>query len=543
MEVQWIIDIIDSAEKTVWNYRKQFFNKGAVALRKTLDFLQNHVEDIVALGGENIFLEMGFSMILDAQGSEDEILVADVLEGQTIPALEQLVQSLQINHSPEETSWLEKNIAVLKSRGQKNLAQKIESAIPKDGCDYIAEYTASGHPTIGLTENGHFYYISGNNNPYRDAFSFVSANTGEKYYEYILFGAGLFYEAEVLLQLRPDVKLTITEPDLYLLKLALSLRDISEILGDERLTLTDRSFTEILLNLDVDKTDVLIRKPSLRHISDEKEREVLRIFFVKRMTILEQAYVLESEFRKNICADAQVKSVDDVASRFAGKKVYLVAGGPSLNGSIGFLKKSEEDAIILCVGTSAARLKSEGITSDFVIITDASDAIFNQINGNLDEKKTTLLYMCSANAKAVKSFDGEKYGVFQKDFYMAEEYAAKYGYSLVHTGGSVSTTALDICIRFGAKEVVCIGLDLAYTNNKSHADGTISCSKIIAREMTPMVKSVSGKMIPTADNLHAFHIWIENRIRDEQDIKFVNISDGAYIQGMENIGLSDLNKE
>ena len=541
MEVQWIIDIIDSAEKTVWNYRKQFFNKGAVALRETLIFLQNHVDDLVALGGENIFLEMGFSMILDAQESEDEILVADVLEGQTIPALEQLIQSLQIDHSPEETSWLAKNISVLKSRGQKNLAQKIESAIPKDGCDYIAEYTASGHPTIGLTENGHFYYISGNNNPYRDAFTFVSANTGKKYYEYIIFGAGLFYEAEALLQLRPDVKLTITEPDLYLLKLALSLRDISEILGDERLALTDQSFTEILLNLDVDKTDVLIRKPSLRHNNDEKEREVLRIFFVKRMTILEQAYVLESEFRKNICADVQVKSVDDVASRFAGKKVYLVAGGPSLNGSIGLLKKSEEDAIILCVGTSAARLKSEGITPDFVIITDASDAIFDQINGNLDEKKTTLLYMCSANAKAVKSFDGEKYAVFQKDFYMAEEYAAKYGYSLVHTGGSVSTTALDICIRFGAKEVVCIGLDLAYTNNKSHADGTISCSEMIAGEMTPMVKSVSGKMIPTADNLHAFHIWIENRIRDEQDIKFVNISDGAYIQGMENISVSDNN--
>ena len=535
MEVLWIVEIIDSAMKVVWNYRKQFFCKGAMSLRETISLLQNYANHLIELGGEEVFLNMGFSMLLDAQEGEDEILVADVLEGQTIPALEQLVQNLQMNHSPEEKSVLTKNLFSLKSRGQEALVQKIEAACPRNGCEYIAEYTASGHPTICLKENGSSYYISGNNNPYRDALSFASANTNKDYYEYILLGAGLFYEAQALLELRPDVKLTIAEDDLYLLKLALSLRDISDLLEDERLILVDASYAKLLLNIDTQKTDVLIRKPSMRHICDPKERDILQTFFVKRMTILEQAFVLDAEFRKNIRPNHTVKSVAEVAARFAGKKIYLVAGGPSLDSSLNLLKNREKDSILLCVGTSAARLKSESIIPDFVIITDVSDNICAQVKGNLDEKKTTLLYMCSANAKAVDSFGGEKYAVFQNGYNLAEEYASINGYTLFSTGGSVSTTALDVCIRFGAKEVVCVGLDLAYTNNKSHAKGTVSYSEIMSGSMTPMVKSVAGHMIPTANNLHAYHRWIENRIRDEKGIRFINISDGAYIEGMENI--------
>ncbi len=538
MEEQWIVELIDCAVITVWNYRKQFFNKGATSLQKTISLLQNYAAQLIELGGEEVFLNMGFSMLLDAQESEDEILIADVLEGQTIPALEQLVQTLQTNHSPEESGYLVKNISVLKSRGQDSFVKKIEAARPMTGCEYTAEFTASGHPTICLSENDSSYYISGNNNPYRDALSFVSANTDRDHYEYVLLGAGLFFEAQALLELRPDVKITIAEEDLYLLKMALSLRDLSELLADERLDLADYSYIDLLSNLDATKTDVLIRKPAMRHIRDAKSRDILQTFFVKRMTILEQAFVLETQFRKNILPGKQIKSVDEVASQFAGKKVYLIAGGPSLDGCIERLKNREDDSVLLSVGTSAARLKNEDIIPDFVIITDVADTICKQVKGNLDEKKTALLYMCSANAKAVDSFDGEKYAVFQKDFYMAEDYAASYGYSLISTGGSVSTTALDICIRFGAKEVVCIGLDLAYTNNKSHAKGTIGYSDIVS-EVTPMVKSVSGKMIPTAGNLHAYHRWIENRIRDEKDIRFVNISDGAYIEGMENIPVTN----
>ena len=121
---------------------------------------------------------------------------------------------------------------------------------------------------------------------------------------------------------------------------------------------------------------------------------------------------------------------------------------------------------------------------------------------------------------------------------MAEDYAREHGFILVNTGGSVSTTALDVCICMGCRKVICLGLDLAYTGNRTHAEGTLSDGEVSKAQDLPMVKSVSGEMIPTSLNLSCYHKWIENRIADEYDIEFVNISNGAYIKGMKNVSIT-----
>ncbi len=67
MEEIWIVEIIDNAVKTVWNYRKQFFNKGTKALQETIRLLRSNAEELIKLAAEEFFLTMGFSMLLDAQ--------------------------------------------------------------------------------------------------------------------------------------------------------------------------------------------------------------------------------------------------------------------------------------------------------------------------------------------------------------------------------------------------------------------------------------------------------------------------------------------
>ena len=50
------------------------------------------------------------------------------------------------------------------------------------------------------------------------------------------------------------------------------------------------------------------------------------------------------------------------------------------------------------------------------------------------------------------------------------------------------------------------------------------------------VKSVKGESVPTTNILNIYRKWIENRIKDVKNIKLVNMSHGAYIEGMENVG-------
>lgn len=137
-------------------------------------------------------------------------------------------------------------------------------------------------------------------------------------------------------------------------------------------------------------------------------------------------------------------------------------------------------------------------------------------------------------------FQEKKYAIFQNGFDMAEEYAKEHGYTLFETGGSVTTTAMDVCIRFGCKKIVCLGADMAYTGNKTHAADTLGEKTITVNSNTLMVKSVSGEMIPTSMNLDSYRRWIENRIRDVKNVEFINISDGAYIAGMNNVEIGKL---
>lgn len=532
-----IINVIDVSTETIWLYRQQYFYRGSGMLKKLTGELQSILQSIVDIVGADYLNEMGVAELLDAQERADEILIADVIEGQLLPSLEQLVQELQQNISLDSYDFYSDNTQILANRGFETLVDELEHARERRTCSYVPEYTATGHMTIRIKEKDEEYYVSGNNNPYRDALSFVQGNIEHDKYKYVILGAGMFFEAQALLRQRPDAEIVVVEEDAFLLKLALQYRNLSDLLLDDRVSIECCEYDKYFYTNDLNDTCVMIRKPSLRHIENSDCRMSLERFFVKEMTIKEQAYVLEKEFRKNIAAGTEVRSIDDCAKTFKGKTVYLVAGGPSLNNAIDILKNRQSDSIVLCVGTSVRRLKNEGIIPDYVIITDVADAMCCQLEGNIDYKKTSLLYMISANAKAVSAFKGKKYAIFQKGFDLAEDYACERGFKLVDTGGSVSTTALDVCITLECDKVVCIGLDLAYTANKTHAEGTLGVNEIAKSKNLPMVKSVSGGMIPTSLNLSCYHKWIENRIADEHEIEFINMSNGAYIKGMTNVML------
>ena len=532
-----IINIIDISVETVWLFRQQYFFRGYGRLNLLTGKLQNILQSIVDIAGMEYLNGMGVIELLNAQEMDDEILIADIIEGQLLPRLEQLVQELQQNVELGSYDFYSDNMQILEKKSSKALIAQINNASERPDCEYIPEYTASGHITIRVTENNRSYYICGNNNPYRDAIYFVQGNIEPDKYKYVIFGAGMFFEAQALLMQRPDAELVVVEEDAFLLKLALAYHDLSELLSDDRISIECCGYDSFIAEIGLEDKCIFIRKPAMRHIKKTNCRMAIERFFVKEMTIKEQAYVLEKEFRRNIRQN-DIKSIDECAGRFKGKTVYLVAGGPSLNNSIDILKNRECDSIILSVGTAVARLRKEGIQPDFAIVIDVSEAIYYQLNGCIDYEKTSLLYMISANSKAVASFSGKKYAIFQKGFNMAEDYAREHGFRLVNTGGSVSTTALDVCICLGCRKVICLGLDLAYTGNRTHAEGTLGVVDVTPKDDLPTVKNVYGEKVSTSYSLSSFHKWIENRIKDEHGVEFINITNGAYIQGMENRGIN-----
>ena len=121
--------------------------------------------------------------------------------------------------------------------------------------------------------------------------------------------------------------------------------------------------------------------------------------------------------------------------------------------------------------------------------------------------------------------------IFQKGYQPAEEYAKEHGVMTFETGGSVSTLAMDVLLQCGCKELITIGLDLAYTDNKVHSfDAKTTDTKRLL-----CVKCVLGGTVPTTNVLNTYRIWIEKRLKNEKNVRLINISRGAYIEGMENV--------
>lgn len=175
-----------------------------------------------------------------------------------------------------------------------------------------------------------------------------------------------------------------------------------------------------------------------------------------------------------------------------------------------------------------------GIIPDYVAVSDVKDNIYRQIvtgcsnNGN---DGSALIALSTANHRACADFSGDVYMGFQNGFAPAEKEAQRRKVMTFDTGGSVSCFVVDMLIRFGCDRVVCLGLDMAYTNGLSHASGTDFAD---SRKGSRSCTAVDGGTVEAPPNLELYRRWIEDRIAG-QEVVFVNTARGAYIKGMEHM--------
>ena len=206
----------------------------------------------------------------------------------------------------------------------------------------------------------------------------------------------------------------------------------------------------------------------------------------------------------------------------------IVGAGPSVNQELQSLKKYRNNITIFATGHIAGTLLKEGIIPDVIIITDPQPHMYQQVKG-LNTKNIPLILLSTASASVLDYYEGPVYIAYQNGYRKAEEVAEKMWVKAFETGGSVTTTALDIALQFEAQKVIFVGVDLAYTGGNSHAEG-------VGRRITDTanlrkVISCSGEEVYTSKNLDIYRKWIERRIADQKDVLIYNTGNGARIEG------------
>lgn len=546
------IEILNLVDQSVYYFRVQNYDK---ALRKStnlINYLSKVMEYLLSsldyfneqyIMFDNESIMNMFAQLLDAQEKKDYVLLADLYELRVQPLF---LNIQEIILSKEEAMYddkvFQKNIEFLEKKDP-FLAEVLKSSKDLFGIfemGYDIESTSTGLMTAAITKKNQKFYLHSNYMVKKEASLLAHDWFQLDKTHYIIYGLGLGYHIEALAAIDSGVTIEVYESDLNIIKLAFSFNDLSNILINENIKIVyDPKFYKFknsINNMSGDK-ELLIHGPSLRNISDDTMREKLEDYFLQYYSVKNQLGQLNSNFRENIKNYDDV--VDSLKDKFRGKNLYIVAAGPSLDQNYQQLKEVKEDGIILATGTVFRKLINAGIEPDYLIVSDANERVYNQIR-DLEHLLVPMIYLSTAYRGFAKNYQGKKYIAFQNEYPPAEDIANKNGYHLYQTGGSVSTTALDIGIALECKRIIFLGLDLSYPNNLVHASDT-SRRTLSETEGLRQVKDINGDFVYTSKSLDIYRRWIEKRIKNVSGIEMIDATEGgAYIKGMQIRKLSEV---
>lgn len=521
--------LLGSLEGVVEDLRRQHYYEANRELMRALPEVEEIIGSLGECGdyfadtacdisGERILFIL--NSVLDNLEKKDYVLLADMLEQLLLPWA-YTMQEIIVGGELQSREFAGKEGAE-KEREKKTA--------------YVLEYTSCGLPTVRVEPEG--FYLHSNRNAVTEARQLADEWFREEAQKYIIFGMGLGYAVEELLKRSEYISIQVFECDEMLVQLAREYGVSSRFPADRVTIVTDINgafFAEAVKKNPA--AEVCFFYPSIRLVRDAALRERLEDTFIRQASERGQYPQLIGNFRKNIVNyDA---SLDELRDIFQGRRVYLVGAGPSLDRNVQLLTKAKQTGIVVAAGTVLKKLLNRGIKPDYVVVSDAKSGVFLQVEGVCDAG-IPLLGLSTAYHRFFTDYHAKHYLLCQEGFAPAEEYAAKRGYSLIQTGGSVMTAALSAVLRLGAAEVVFVGMDLAYTDGRDHASDTASIADHISGDCR-MVEDIHGNMVRTAKNLDIYRRFIEGQIERAAGVRFVDATEGgAKIIGAEIMALADI---
>ncbi|NLG04905.1 MAG: motility associated factor glycosyltransferase family protein [Clostridia bacterium] len=545
-------DQIDDILRMIAFYRRQNFNRGDRLFAEWIQKFANAIEEIVSesdffnrfgtiVDQESILVTL--QGIMDAQSQKDYVLLADLLELQMLPFLFALQDAIrQQTDTPITRDLWDANLAYAKE--QLPALAKVMEEKSKDSFIFQIEDTSQGTVTLKASSENTTFYLHSNYAPHEEAITLIDQYYQEELTQYVVYGFGLGYHVvELAKRCEGMAEIYVFESNAAVLREAFHITGIKWLNENHVHLFYDPKLEEMSRYMEQFPDGIILHYPSIRLIRNEAIREKMMNLFIQDSSIRNQLPDMNRNFRINtkICTHY----VDELEEHWKGKNIFIVAAGPSLDQNIELLRNLPPDSLIVAVGTAYRKLMHERhIKPDYVVFLDCAMRMIAQVRG-LHEAGIPFLVVSSSSRSVTMSCNGEKYLICQKDYPKAEEYARQHAYKLYETGGSVSTVAFDVALRLGAKRIICLGLDLAYSQNKMHAAAT---AKVEIDDTKGLIETedLNGGKVYTVQPFIMYKEWFEERIRNmknvnqesEQHTELINATQGGVrIQGMEHCTL------
>lgn len=238
--------------------------------------------------------------------------------------------------------------------------------------------------------------------------------------------------------------------------------------------------------------------------------------------------------------------LSDIKDSVKNKPAIILSAGPSLEKNINLLKECKDKFFIISGGRTLSKLEEINVKPDLCVIIDGDEISYDIVKDNI--KIDTPLVFCNAtNEKILQNYKGKKiYDSTNIDFIGS---IIKKMQEPLFLGGSVAHACINTAIHIGCNPIILIGQDLAYTNDKVHANFCeLTEDKYKHEEVLENVKSendiyvddIYGNKVRTSISLNLFRENIEQVVKNNPTTKFINATEGgANIEGTEVITLKE----
>lgn len=263
-----------------------------------------------------------------------------------------------------------------------------------------------------------------------------------------------------------------------------------------------------------------------------KFRDYLSMYLVD----INNSKSLNKMFHENICKNVPKMVVDPginaLGDTFKEKPAVIIAAGPSLDKNVHLLREAKERALLICVSTALKAVLRAGILPDLVITIDPTEKNLTNFTG-LPDYNYYLVYEPQTHFKIPELYKKRFAYTCQSPFLEYWFSVLCGGKGVLPRGGSVAIEAYGLAEFLQANPIIFIGQDLAYTNSRTHASGTIYDGQLASAKSRNMleVPSVDGGKVLTSRGMHTFLVRFEELFKQSNRLIIDATEGGALKKG------------
>ncbi len=457
-------------------------------------------------------------------------------------------------------SIFEKNYQQLEACGYQTLVKVLTSDVPADENLVYGVAEVADRNVLYAVKDGVEYQLDTLYDPEELLNMWASMVPFSGYGQKVIFcGVGNGMYARKTLSLLDDTgKLLLYEPSVSLFSTVIENFDLTDILSDSRVTLVvgqygEKSAMESLYSFvtyeDI-KNSVYQSYPNYDRLFPELVKEYDEMVQTLVMKLRATKSVLGRNGRRNAFNSitntkkfALSKSIYDFSKRCPRNLPFIIiASGPSLNKNVEELKRAKGHAILCAVDSALPVLMEHDVIPDIFVTVDSKKSIHHTD----DERVWDIPVICEMESKFEVLYRQKGPVFFMNDM---NPYVNKYlrmsktELPPFPSGGSVANSACAIADLMGFESIVFVGQDLAYTGDKTYADGTVGSKRKteIDDENTVLVDGYYGGKVKSSREFFLYRDWFENEIKRNPAVHFYNATEGgAYIHGAEHLPLGEV---